>query len=441
LVRKLKTWTDADGQKAQRLAAALQQALGGAPAAATPAAKGVDAGTRAFAAQHGVGLATALEHAASALQQNPQARDPLKTVLKTMQPLRGIASLADHPPLPDLLDGIERAIGDITRRSDPAAGVGDLLRSAAKAIARAVQEIGVKGQADPDSPEANDFAHRLGGLLGASGGVVSIESLYYGDAGPHVLKQGTAPAAQLAKPGSLELVAQGEHLRQTADALERALSPAQRELRAQALAGTFRALASAGAGPLGSALAGFAQAGREALARGQAVRDPNTFARHLREAGALLSSPAESETALAQRLAPITQALEGGTPAAAPVPTPTTGERGRQTSAGEPEAAPEEGPGLVGSFQRFERMVSTLGQGSASLDELLAGPPKLDGGDRAAAPEAGIAPITEFLYSGQAALDRALSLRERVRAARGEEHNDLVEEILDLVKLGVGRTS
>ncbi len=467
LVRKATAWSDAETQKANQIAATLQAATGGAPPAAAPA-KAAPPGQRAIIAQQGAGLASVLDQAAAALQQSSQSVHPLQAVLKTMQPLRGIAGLADHPPLPDLLDGIDRAIAELVARKEGAPPAADLFRSAARAISRTAQEIGAKGQADPEAPEAQDFARRLGGLLGLAGEVVPIESLYFDDAGPHIVKQGVPPARP-ARLGNLELVSHGEHLRQAADALERAVSSVQRELRVHALVGTFHSLGSAGSGPLGTALAAFAQVAREAVARGAALRDTKNFARQIRDAGAILSAATnENEAAMAPRLAAVTAALQGAAaPAAAPParPTPATPHRPPAPSApivkpafatagvaaGAADAA-DEGPGLVGSYQRYDRLVATLGLGAPSLDELLAGPPAASAAPAAPAavlPAAtgDVVPITALLYTGESAMQRLTSLREQVRgilagaSPDGAVLKDLIEEVFDLVQLGAGRSA
>ena len=452
LVRKVSSWTEADSQKAQQLAASLQAGTGGAPAAPAPRPSGP--GQRTIISQQGSGLATALEQAATALQQNPKVQTPLQMVLKMMQPLRGIASLADHPPLPDLLEGIERAIAAVISRSEAPPSAPDLFRAAARAVSRAAQEVSASGAADPNAPEAHEFAQRLTGLLGAES-VVSIESLYYDDPGPHIVKQGTAqaPAPRL---GTLELVSQGEHLRQAADALERALSSVQRELRANTLMGNFQSLAGTGDGPLGAAVREFARAAGDAVARGLAVGNPKVFAGHLRDAGAILSGAVgQNESAVAQRLGAVTAALSGTGAVAAPVSAPAPAAT-RPAPRPEPAAAAtavEEGPGLVGSYQRFDQLVTTLGLGAPSLDELLAGPPAMpaagparaSGAARAAPAADGIVSITELLYSGEAATQRLTSLRDQVRkvlagkSPDGTVLKDLIEEVFDLVELGAGR--
>src|SRR2546422_550075 len=328
-LRRAANWSEADSAKAEALGAQLDQ-LAGRPSAQVRAAEvlGLDAGARAFVAREGAAIASALDRAAQALRANPLAHDPLQHVLRALQGLRGLAALNDLPPLPDLLEGIERAIAELSRPGfAPPASVGDLFQGAAGAIAKSAREVAERGRPDPEGPEFRNFAALLVKLLESEPDVVSVTSLYYEDAGPHVVKQGV-PAARPATLGRLELVSHGEHLRQAADSLERAPSATQRELRAHTLAGTFRALAQAGRGGPPHRPAQFAQAAREAVTSGIAVNQPALFAAELRKAGEILSaSGTGDEEATAAALAGITLAVRrlGGAqaPAAPPQPAPT----------------------------------------------------------------------------------------------------------------------
>src|SRR4029077_5427504 len=131
-VRRAGSWTDADTAKAEALAVELEQ-VAGRPSAQIRAveALGLDAGARAFVAREGAAIAGALERAAQALRANPAAHDPLQHVMRALPPPRGLAALNDLPPLPDLLEGIERIIADLARVNTPAPqNVGELFSAA-----------------------------------------------------------------------------------------------------------------------------------------------------------------------------------------------------------------------------------------------------------------------------------------------------------------------
>src|SRR5437016_8067965 len=161
-VRRAPAWSDADTAKAEALSQELEQ-LAGRPSAQVRAAEamGLDAGARAFVAREGAAIASALDRAAQALRANPLAHDPLQHVLRALQPLRGLAAVNDLPPLPDLLEGIERSIGELERArasSAPTPDGPDLFQQAAAAIARAAREVAERGRPDPESAEFRSFA-------------------------------------------------------------------------------------------------------------------------------------------------------------------------------------------------------------------------------------------------------------------------------------------
>src|SRR5213594_1262803 len=259
-VRRAANWTQADSAKAEALGAQLDQ-LAGSPSAQVRAAEalGLDAGARAFVAREGAAIASALDRAAQALRANPLAHDPLQQVLRALQPLRGLAAVNDLPPLPDLLEGIERAIAELARSGiEPPANVADLFQAGATAIARGARDVAERGRPYPDGPEFRRFADLLVKFIESEPDVVSVGALYYSDSGPHIVSRGV-PVARPSTLGRLELVSHGEHLRQAADSLARAPSATQRELRAHTLGTTFRALANAGGGVLADRVAQFAR--------------------------------------------------------------------------------------------------------------------------------------------------------------------------------------
>src|SRR5438445_4285017 len=390
-VRRAASWTDADTAKAEGLAHELEQQAG-RPSAQVRAveALGLDAGARAFVAREGAAIASALDRAAQTLRGNPLAHDPLQQVLRALQPLRGLAAVNDLPPLPDLLEGIERAIAELSRSGlEPPANVAELFQAAATAIARSARDVAERGRPDPDGPEFRRFADLLVKFIESEPDVVSVGALYYSDSGPHIVSRGV-PVARPSTLGRLELVSHGEHLRQAADSLERAPSTTQRELRAHTLGSTFRALANAGGGILADRVAEFAVAARDAVANGSAVGHAAAFAAELRRVGDLLvGSSAGDEDALAAELAPVIERVRSlgasGATVAPPAPVPASPPLHRRPAAAPPPRAPAPAPApavetldLAGSWAAYERLVQA-GIGSASLQELVAvkdGPPQ-----------------------------------------------------------------
>jgi len=444
-VRRAPAWSDADTAKAEALSQELEQ-LAGRPSAQVRAAEalGLDAGARAFVAREGAAIASALDRAAQALRANPLAHDPLQHVLRALQPLRGLAAVNDLPPLPDLLEGIERAIAELSRAGiDPPANVGELFQAGATAIARAAREVAERGRPDAEGPDFSQFAAQLVRFLESEPDVVSIGTLYYSDSGPHIVSRGI-PAPRPSTLGRLELVSHGDHLRQAADSLERAPSATQRELRAHTLGTTFRALANAGGGVLADRVAQFAIAAREAVASGVAVTSPAAVAAELRRAGEVLArSSGGDEEALAAELDAVTAAIRAvkpGAPAPALVTRPVPpSPRSPPPPLPRPAAPRADQPvpetaDLVGSWTAYQRLTSG-GIGAASLDELLAG------GQRTAAPpphaEPAVVDVRNLLYRGDRALARAQELRAAAKQATGDSLRTLVEEVCDLVALAL----
>jgi len=438
-VRKAASWNDADTAKAEALASQLEQ-LGGRPSGQVRAAEamGLDAGARAFVAREGAAIASALDRAGRAMRANPTAHDPLQQVLKALQPLRGLAALTDLPPLPDLLEGIEQAIGEISRTSGaPPAGVGDtiaeLFQMAATSIAHAAREVAERGRPDPESAEFRKFAGLLVQFMDSEPDVVAIETV------ATIVRRGTPPGGESARPatlGRLELVSHGEHLRQAADSLERAPSATQRELRAHTLASTFRALGSAGGGLVAERVAEFAQAAREAVTSGIAVNQPARFAAEVRKAGEILSTSGTSDdTAIAAALAGVALAVRrlGGAAATPAQPPPPAAAPPKAAAPSAPIGAASS-PDLAGTWTRYQQMVAA-GVGPASLEELIAGTSGHGPGVSRANGEP--VDIKTLLYKGASARQRAQELREAAKRASGESLRAIIDEVCDLVVLAI----
>ena len=454
-IRKASAWTPQDTALAEALATQLEQ-LGGTSSspggrasgqARAPEGTGLDAGARAFVAREGAAIASALDRAGRVLRTNPIAHDPLQAVLKAIQPLRGLAALNDLPPLPDLLEGIEQAIGELSRlgTTPPPIGLGDrvaeLFQMAATAIAQAAREVAERGRPDAESAEFRKFAGLLVQFVDSEPDIVPIERV------ATIVSRGSPPAGAGERPaplGRVELVSHGEHLRQAADSLERAPSATQRELRAHTLGGTFRALSAAGGGPVAERVAEFAQAAREAVTSGIAVGQPALFAAELRRAGEILSasgSGGSDETAMAAAIAAVTLAIRrlGGSPEAVPR-EPLQPPQPPQP----PVLLDESSPDIAGTWSVYQRMVGA-GVGPASLEELLSGTPGRPPGVSPAA-DPGAVPrgngsepvdIRTLLYKGARARQRAQELRELAKRSSGDDLRAIIDELGDLVVLAI----
>src|SRR5437588_64155 len=382
-VRRAGSWTDADTAKAEALAVELEQ-VAGRPSAQIRAveALGLDAGARAFVAREGAAIAGALERAAQALRANPRAHDPLQHVMRALQPLRGLAALTDLPPLPDLLEGIERAIGELSR-GVPAArpstlgklelvSHGEHLRQAADWLERA-----------PSATQRELRAHTLGttfrALANAGGGVLADRVAQFAIAGREAVASGIAVSSAAAF--AAELRRAGDLLVRSGTGDEEALAT---EL--DALTAALRAI-QPGAAP--------APAPRPAPA----------------------SRPTPPPTA-----APVVPGVK-----AAPAPRH--------------EPAMPETPDLVGSWAAYQRL-SGAGIGSASLAELIAGVESAPaaptpGSPLAAAAAPATVDVRALLYRGDRALQRAQELRAAAKRASGDELRALVDEVCDLVALAL----
>src|SRR5438876_9183328 len=223
LVRRGGEWGEAETARSVRLGLSLESLAGraGAPAE-TPSRRdehgGLNSGVRAFVAREGALIASALDRAARALRASPADREPLYTVIRRMQSLRGLAELGELVPLPEILDGIELAVGDLTRLFAPPPGVDEVMSAASLALTRISRDIAEHGRPETETEEARRFTELLLRAFAVERDVVPIESLYFtGDPEPM-----SPPLAQpqFAAPtplGPLELVSQGEHLCQSAD--------------------------------------------------------------------------------------------------------------------------------------------------------------------------------------------------------------------------------
>jgi hypothetical protein len=479
LVRRVREWGDAETARSVRLGLSLESLAGRSPVAEPPRPDagapvptgGLNAGVRAFVAREGALIASALDRAARSLRAAPGDHEPLYTVIRRMQSLRGLAELSELAPLPEILDGIELAVGDLTRLHAPPPGVDEVMAAASAALTRMARDIAEHGQPEGESDEARQFTELLVRAFAVERDVIPIESLFYADDPTPV----TPPLAQpqFAAPaplGPLELVSHGEHLCQSADLVAASRSPIERDLRLYHLLGTLRTAGTPGPDPVGSALVVFARSAREALAAGVATRATPALVSCLREAGELLRAVADADDRMliSRRILDSAYRLDGlrlaEPPPHAPTPQPSaspaadTGriipiesllydEQPAEAAADTPivpiESLAFDAPagGLEGSSATFDRLRRERPAEPASL-EALVGQALAATTPAAADPEVVTIEIASLVYRGRAALERANAVRQLLAdelAKNGgiEKIQPLLQELLDLVPLAL----
>ncbi len=446
LVRRVREWNESDTARASRLGRTLETLAGRTTTELTEPAHGAEraelhTGVRAFVAREGALIASALDRAARALRATPGEREPLYNVIRRMQSLRGLAELGDLAPLPEILDGIELAVGDLTRLFAPPPDVDRVMDAASQALTRISRDVAERGRPDPDAEEASRFTELLLRAFAVERDVVPIESLYFsGDREPL-----TQPVAQphftAPEPlGPVELVSHGEHLCQTADLIAGARTATQRDLRLYHLLGTLRSAATPSPDPVAGALGVFARSAQEALAAGVASHSLQELVARLREAGELLRAVGEADDRMliSRRLLDTAHRLDGlrtGAPdtAEAVVPIESLGYDPEaeavpiQTLAPDEPAPAEPAPGIEASFRTFDLLIRQRGPTAPSIESLV-------GGEAVA--------IGTLVYRGHAALERAVTVRHQIAAELTrdvslESLQPLLQELLDLVPLAL----
>ena len=447
LVRRVRQWDDTDTVRAGRLALSLE-ALAGRAVAEPAERRGeggeINTGVRAFVGREGALIASALDRAARALQVAPSEREPLYTVIRRMQSLRGLAELGDLIPLPEILDGIELAVGDLTRLYAPPPGVHEVMAAGAVALTRLSRDIAEHGRPDPDAEEARVFTDLLLRAFAVERDVVPIETLYHdGDPAPLTPPPGQPQFEAPAPLGPLELVSHGEHLCQIADLIARSRSATERDLRLYHLVGALRAASVPGPDPVAGALAVFARSTREALAAGMANRSAAELVAGLRSAGELLRSVADAgdRMQVSRRILDVAHTIDQARTGSVEVePAQSDADvvpiesllDSVESLAPDREPATTEGGALETSFRTLDRLQRERGSAPASLEALVG----------QAEPAADAVAIESLCYRGRPALERAAAVRQTLAAELAGVSDlaairPLLQELLDLVPLAL----
>ena len=454
LVRRVREWGEADTARAARLGGDLESLAGraGGEPDRQPQPGELNTGVRAFVAREGALIASALDRAARSLHAAPGDREPLYNVIRRMQSLRGLAELGELAPLPEILDGIELAIGDLTRLFAPPPDVDEVMSAASAALTRISRDIAEQGRPDPEADEGRRFTELLLRAFAVERDVVAIESLYFADDPEPLTPPAEQPQFESPAPlGPLELVSQGEHLCQSADLIAASRSATERDLRLYRLVGALRSAVTPGQDPVAAALTVFARSVREALAAGVAAEQTTRLVGGLRDAGELLRSivDADDRMQVSRRILDVAHRVDEMR-AAKEQPAAPTAPRSRATWSRSSRSRPTRCRPTTPTSCRSSRWHRTRRPASRPAsrrtpDCCASGLPWSPRSRRSwPAPAAveTVVPIEALCYRGPAALRRAATIRGEIAAAldRGSDLTairPLLQELLDLVPLAL----
>ena len=441
LLRTVRSWSAAEEQRAAARVAELRSFIpegGTAAAASTPISAAV---SPAFFASEVEAVAAALDTYVGA----PTDRNALDEALGRVRALRGIAALKDLPPLADVADALETAAKTTMvdgRALSPQHA--ELYDASAHALRRAARELRTTGRPDATAPEVRRFAAAALALhqqAREEEQVVPVASLFFGDAGPHIVSRADRSSDALESRFRKEVTPLAEHLRRLVGDAKSATTSVARDRISHELRGALRVIRWT-IDSFGEADASrfFASAAAETN-----ILDPIVLS-SIDAAGTLVASPAVPLANLAARLGELGRAntvdraiAAGFGPLDQPPRAAVPPQSARPSSGAAPTVRPARPTPVRNDVAVARKAPATptgaeltrfLQTGIASFNELdrtpLAPPAPLD--------DATLVSIDDLLYRGRAALDRAIEVRDLIRLSGGNT-DEALAELFDLLDL------
>ncbi|MDA1081228.1 MAG: Hpt domain-containing protein [Gemmatimonadetes bacterium] len=460
LVRNSRTWgTDDDARAAARLSELDTLA---------PAFQRRSVVTPMLAIGSGLWMASETGDIAVGLQRWSEQNvgvDAMAETIRRVRAMRGIAALADLPPIKDVIDAVDDAAKTLELGTVP----GDTHRNLFKAAAALLREASeaVQGGRKPSTSSAAVSAFTAAAALMVVGTddkdyVVPIATLFPDGGGDHLVHAAPNPPTTPEQRFRMEVVSQAEHLRRLiADARTAAEGP-NRQRAANELRASTRALqrAAESFGESATALA------VQALVEPAAALETRALD-ELDRVAMLLANPAAAPTAAATTAAVPTAAVPTAAatptpavthvavpvappaalpltpatpplaqPAAPPLPTPARPMRPAPSLAPTPYMGTAAISRATGAFvmpapsgTSLEHALESGLTGLARLnDEPMAEPANIDEDD-------GVVPIQELVYRGRAALARAIEVGESIKSGGATPDQKTLAELFDLLEL------
>jgi chemotaxis protein histidine kinase CheA len=408
-VSRSASWSTEDDREALDRLAALRALL--PPGKATPSTPPTAGTTPIFIALQSSAIASDLEN----FLGGSAPGDVVSNLVNRLRSLRGIAGVADHPPLGEVADAVERTLRELAPDAMLRDADTELLRAAAAVFRRASSELRARGRFESTAAEVDRFA-RAASAASASpsasvpeGPVVRVEELFYIDEGPHIVRRGMTPPRSAETRFREEVITRAEHLRRLVAEARVAKDPFTRDRVRRDLKTHLDRLdefaRSFGAQQVASVVA-------EA-----ATHDsfPETLLDVIENVARVLTTPGIGVDDMERRLA-VRERLRW-TPISTAVTPPGPSAHSVDRAA---SPSPRSGRALR------EMINASLTQLSSLEDVPLIEPVHYD--------DDAIVPVEALLYRGQAALDRARALRDELRR-RGSTDPEALHELYDLLDL------
>ncbi len=415
LLRNARAWGEDEDRRVVARAAELEQLIPVEAARHAPPA--AHRSSLTYLASQAGELADALERVVAA----PSDHGLVTSALQRVRALRGVAELREMSVLPEIGERVERAAQAIEIGGGAASEESlALFSAAARLLWRASGDLAAGRQPGSDEHDRQRFDAAVAALPTGAGGehIVPISELFYDGDEPGVVTAAPRPPTTAFERFRLEVGSQAEHLRRLVAEARTAGDPDAVDRTARALRGALRALASAAESFGAHQVADLLRAwGERVLAL------DHTALSALDGAALLLADPSvrgDELTAQLERLTP--DRLEGArAERAALAPQP-------------PVAAPAAPPGR----DRRRGMTPTGRELHAFLEDGLAGLSALERqplGEPRSLGDEDIVPVETLLYRGQAAIARAVELRDTLRQRPMPPPTEVLDELYDMLDL------
>jgi chemotaxis protein histidine kinase CheA len=476
LVRGARTWSAAEEQRAATRTGELTRY---APVQSTSETAGAPAAAPAsYLASEASNVAAGLE----LLAARPGDVDTAANVLRRVRALRGVAGIKEVEPLAEALEATEDAARGLELGEELSAEGRRLLEAASAYLRMLARAMRGDTGSDVHGPSAtrDAFAAALenwSNRMTEGEQVIPIAELFY--EGAHgLVESSTNPPTSSSERFRIELVSLGEHLGQVVSAARAARDTgatvrARRDLKrvvrdAQSTAQSFGEteiaafieshlesaehvdfLGLAALQDLADSLADAGAGGSRLKARASELAERRELAASIAtglgaelpapEATAPVASPTPRAVSPLAIATPVyTPAIESTptppTPTATPVIAPTPAVATAESAAELPTHALDSTSAAL-----IHSSVSALDNPSTALiDSTIAAIDALNEHpflEPSPLPEDALVPIDTLLYRGRAALDRAIELRDEIRARTGGPSRDALNELFDLLEL------